>query len=69
MKTLSSKDISSDTLIECRGFVKEVESKVMLLESLESKIEMIASEIDSSEHKLLKESLSKVSNDHKELDK
>ena len=68
LNTLKSKDQTSDTLNECRAFVKEVENKVMLFESLEAKIERIASDIDASEHKHLKESLSKISDDHKKLD-
>merc|ERR1712228_410622 len=49
-KTLISNPNVSDKLPECKAKVKEVESKLMVIESLETKIDTISSDLEASDY-------------------
>merc|ERR1712228_637804 len=66
-KTLISNPNVSDKLPECKAKVKEVESKLMVIESLETKIDPISSDLEASEYDELKKKLTALVEEHKKL--
>ena len=57
IKTLISSQDVADKLSDCKSNVKEIESKLMVIESLETKIDTISSDLESSEYEELKQKL------------
>ena len=69
LQTMKSQQITKETVKECKTLTKEVDSKILVIESIESKIEMISGDIETSEHAELKKNLIAAFEEHKLLQK
>ena len=69
LQSLQSKPVSAESLTECKNIVKEVENKLMLIESLENKIETISTDIELSEFEELKQKLTLLFDEQRKLAK
>ena len=58
---------SPDRASECKSVMKEVESKKMVIETLETKIDTIASDLETSEFEELKQKLNSLFEEQKKL--
>ena len=66
---MTKNDMSLEQVSECKNITKEIESKVLLIESLETKIETISTDLEQSEYEKLKQSLISVFEEQKKLQK
>ena len=67
IKTLISSQDVADKLSDCKSNVKEIESKLMVIESLETKIDTISSDLESSEYEEQKQKLTLLIEEQKKL--
>ena len=67
MENFKSKPASPESLAECKNIVKEVENKMMLIESLENKIQTISTDIEQSEFEELKQKLGLLFDEQRKL--
>merc|ERR1711911_110445 len=67
LNSLSSKQMTSELLSEVRITHKEIEGKMLLIESLETKIESMSSDLEISEYETLKKNLITVFEEQKKL--
>ena len=66
---LQQNESSAEAINTCRELVKEIENKMILIKSLETKIEMISTEIDSNQLKELNDNLKQVEDQQAQLEK
>ena len=67
LKSLSNKQITTGTLSDFKITHKEIEGKMLLIESLETKVESISSDLEISEYENLKKNLISVFEEQKGL--
>ena len=67
LKAVSTKQMTSEILSEVRITHKEIEGKMLLIESLETKIESMSSDLEISEYETLKKNLINVFEEQKKL--
>ena len=69
IKSLTSQQVTTETVSECKSFVREIEGKTMLIESLESKIETISNDFEQSEFEELKQKIVLIYDEQTKLQK
>ena len=67
MENLKTKPVSPESLTDCKNITKEIENKLMLIESLENKIETISTDIEQSEFEELKQKLTLLFEEQRKL--